>query len=172
MTPRMSRRMLAPINSTKHFVPRTRFETVAGTVVEHVIVDSVALASVGATTADVQEGATIKAILVEFWMAPASSTTPTQFTFIIYKLPSGVGGPSLTDMLNLMAWDNKKNILFTSQGVLGLDSAGGTIPLHRSWLKIPKGKQRFGLGDRFAWSFVTVDSTAQACSMNIYKEYT
>ncbi len=162
--------MQAPINSIKHFVPRPRVTTVTGTIFTHTIIDAVPQNNV-VNVEDVVEGSVIKAVLVEFWMSPANSTVNTQFTFVIMKLPSGQPLPTVSNLLNLQAYDNKKNILYTTQGVMGIESGQGSLPLHRSWINIPKGKQRFGLGDRFIWAFVSVEEKANICSMNIYKEY-
>ncbi len=57
-----------------------------------------------------------------------------------------------------------------TQGVFG-DKFTNSVALVRQWFKIPKGKQRFGLGDQL---FVTAQSTGQdfqLCGFATYKEY-
>lgn len=164
--------MLAPINSIKHFVPQTSAQINSGTVTSHVIIDAVPQSSV-ATVADVVEGSIIKAVYVEIWIMNLGAAGPSQFILTIEKSPNGLAGPTFTNMANLMSYDNKKNILFSSQGILSdqNDGGNGAVPIHRSWIKIPKGKQRFGLGDRFLLSLAAVDANYRWCGMIIYKEY-
>ncbi len=77
-------------------------------------------------------------------------------------------------MAALHDYDNKKNILFTAQGLL-TPNDGGQVPVLRSWYKIPKGKQRFGLADELVLSIRNNNATAidiNLCGVIIYKEYT
>ncbi len=166
----MTPKMLAPITSIKHFAPLTSTTVAAGTVKNHVIVDAVAQPSVAASI-DVVEGSIVKAVYCELWIHNNSGSSHGSFTVIIEKIPSNGGLPVLADMTNLTSYQNKKNILYTSQGILGPDDAQGAVPIHRSWVKIPKGKQRFGLGDRFVISVLALDQVYQACGMFLYKEY-
>jgi len=85
---RMRRRMLAPISSIKHIHQRTNLFVTSGTSVSEVIVDAVAKGGTRSLTSTVEEGCVIKAIHLEFWLC-STDTVTSQFTFIIYKLPSG-----------------------------------------------------------------------------------
>ncbi len=51
------------------------------------------------------------------------------------------------------------------------DKFTNSVPLFRGWVKIPKGKQRFGLGDEFIVAFESVGEAAQLCGFSTYKEY-
>ncbi len=166
----MHRRMLAPINTIKHYTNRSNTAAASGTTVGTTLVQSV-VAPATANAFSVREGAVIKAVFVEFWLkSSATAGEDVQFNFAVMKLPSDATVPDTADMTNLGAYSNKKNILFTSQGVLG-DLTTQAIPVIREWIKIPKGKQRFGLGDRFN-AFVLFTGTAgQVCGQAIYKEY-
>ncbi len=167
----LHRRMQAPINSIKHYVGSAKFNIALGTSTTLEIVDVVA-APVSPDREKVKEGSVIKAIHFEYWLiADAGVGTNTQFVMTIEKSPSGVVDPAFSDMLNLGGYKNKKNILYTTQGVVTSDSVGTAIPVIRDWLKIPRGKQRFGSSDRMLVTFATVESQITVCGMATYKEY-
>lgn len=164
--------MLAPINSIKHFIARTNTSLAAGAAVTLDIADAVA-APASATTVQVLEGAVIKAVWVEMWLLVNGTTgTASQMVQTLEKIPSNGINPTFTNMLNLQAYQNKKNILHTFQGVQGsfIDGNPAIAPL-RAWMPIPKGKQRMGLGDRLVLTIATVGQAIQTCGMFIYKEY-
>ncbi len=164
--------MLAPINTNKHFIARTNSTITGGTVVALVIADAV-VAPAAANTFDVVEGAVIKAFRSEMWISSDEATgNLTQCVIIIEKVPSNQVPATFVNMQNLQAYDNKKNILFTFQGNIGStnDGAQPMSPI-RDWLLIPKGKQRFGRGDRLIMSIAAITQNIQTCGMFIYKEY-
>ncbi len=142
----------------------------SGGILVHTSVSAVAKGAARSTTDKVEEGCVIKAIHLEYWLNGNGSNQTTQFVLIAYKLPSGLTEPTVSDMLNLQAWPNKKNILFSSQGNLA-EGGNSSIPVLRDWIKIPKGKQRFGLEDKFQVAVATVDADLQECGMVTYKEY-
>ncbi len=168
---RMGRRMIPPINTVKHYVQRSNVTIADGTTSVTSIVDAVIPPATGATH-EVREGSVVKAIYLEVWYMGAGATgVDTQFILVFSKAPSGLAAFSFSDTLNLQAADNKKNIFFTSQGVIG-GSDTQAIPVHRGWIKIPKGKQRMGLGDRLLLNTSTIGAAMQLCAIFIYKEYT
>ncbi len=156
------------IHSKKHYVQTSITTVVAGTVLTTPIV--VAVDDTPNTSAEVQEGAIVKAVYVEMW-ARSSSTTPSSGQCIFYKRTGDGTNPSAADMAALSDWDNKKNIFFAQQGLQN-DQDTVAIPLYRGWIKIPKSKQRFGLGDRIQMSFLSVVVDWVICGLFIYKEYT
>ncbi len=166
------RKMLAPINTVKHYVHRANTDTASAGIANTVLINAVVAPAVG-TAADVKEGAIVKAIYVEMWLQGSGATdTPTQFDFAIYKAPAGIAAFTATELLNIGGIANKKNILFFSQGVIGAGIDGNqSIPVHRGWLLIPKGKQRFGLGDRMFLSMTTTGTSCQNCGFATFKEY-
>ncbi len=162
------KRMLAPIVSTKHYVAKTN--TLVSTVSGLTLVDAIARGTVRTATFQVDEGAIIKAVHLEYWLNGHGATDDSSFTFVVYKLPNGAPDPVAADMANLQSYSNKKNILFTTQG--NIASAGNSsIPIIREWVKIPKGKQRFGLEDKFKAFLSVVGDDISICGMAIYKEY-
>ncbi len=157
------------VHSNKHYVQVT-FSTVL-TLARNAetLVNAVGRQDANVGT-EVVEGSTVKAVFLELW---AEGTTADQFfTFIIVKLPGGLGNPTFTEMTDLYTWDNKKNILFTSQALASNDGVGNPLPLFRGWIKIPKGKQRFGLGDTLSFLLASRgDASINYCGFATYKEY-
>ncbi len=164
--------MKAPIKSKKH-INQIALSTVGqGLVGTEVLLDSVEGTST--TPAQVEEGAIVKACYVELWLGTESATVVNSYTVILYKAPSAIAGATTAEMAALHDYKNKKNILFTGQGLLPIED-GGVIPVLKQWYPIPKGKQRFGLGDRL---LLTIRNNSAAaidyvfCGVAIYKEYT
>ncbi len=162
--------MRAPINSVKHIVQRSLLTIDEQT---RAIVNVITVLDAQATTPDhIAVGAVIKAVFLEYWILGESSQ-PCTTTWIVEKTVSGGIGASQSEMQNLHDYVNKKNILRTGQGVIG-DSNTNPIPVIREWIKIPKGKQRFGLGDalRFTVSCIgEANNGLEICGNAIYKEY-
>ncbi len=166
------RRMLAPINTNKHFVARTNTTIAAGGIANLTIASAV-VAPASSNTFDVTEGAVIKAVHIEMWInGSGAAASSTQAIIIVEKVPAGQVSVTVAQIVNLQAYPNKKNILFTFQGVLGMQRDGqSAIAPIRDWLLIPKGKQRFGFGDKLIISISSLTTTLQSCGMFIYKEY-
>ncbi len=166
------RGMLAPINSVKHYVHLTNTSVASGASLNHVVVDATVAPATG-NAFDVKEGSIVKAIHLEYWIiGNGASGSNTQFVMVIEKLPANAVAVSAAQILNLGAYTNKKNILFSSQGVIGQDVDGqGTVPLIRDWLLIPKGKQRMGLSDRIIMTIAAVGTSFNFCGLVTYKEY-
>jgi len=163
--------MVAPINSVKHFVPRPAIEISAGARFNMDAVKAV-VAPGSAIVQNVIEGAIVKAIHIELWMIHKGLTAlTTQFILTVEKVPVNAILSTFSNMLNLQAYNNKKNILYTTQGVIGSSVDGPTIPIIRNWILIPKGKQRMGLGDQIIITVATVTQDLEVCGMFIYKEY-
>ncbi len=160
------------IQSKKHI-----FQISQGTVAQSAVVNNLLATSIegSSTTPEfVNEGATLKACYVEFWVSQDSATVVGSYTVILYKDPGGTGAASSAQVAALHDYPNKKNILFTAQGLL-TPNDGGQVPVLRSWYKIPKGKQRWGLGDRLILAIRNNNATAidiNFCGLAIYKEYT
>ncbi len=165
--------MVAPINSIKHYVQRANLARTTGQILNQVLVDAVTVATEGANAFDVVEGAVVKAIHMDYWVHSDGATgTSTQFNAILEKVQNGVVGATASQMLNLGAYPNKRNILWSFQGNMGAAVDGqGVIPFIQGWFKIPRGKQRFGLGDQLLLSLVSTGQTIEVCGQSVYKEY-
>ncbi len=164
--------MRAPIHSRKHI-----FQISQSTVAQNAaVVTTFVQAIEGASTAphQVAEGALVKACYLEFWVSQDSASVVGSYTVILYKNPGNNATATATNLAALHDYDNKKNILFTGQGLL-TPSDGGQVPVLRSWYKIPKGKQRMGLGDTMQIAIRNNNVTAidqNFCGLALFKEYT
>jgi len=164
--------MVAPITSLKHYVQHSQANVLGGTIVVQDVVDAVA-APASATTSEVKQGSLVKAIYFERWMAAdVSAGVFVQFVLTVEKLPSSVTEMTFTQSNNLSSYTNKKNILYTTQGILNASINGSqAVPVIRQYILIPKGKQRMGLGDRIVVN-IAVLQTMAVCGIETYKEYT
>ncbi len=164
--------MKAPIKSKKHIVQISQSTVAQAAAVNTILIQ--ALEATGTTPTTVEEGAIVKACYVEYWVSQDSATTVGSYTVALTKIPGG-NAPMVTASLAAMHdYDNKKNILFSAQGLL-TPNDGGQVPVLRGWYKIPKGKQRFGLSDRLSINIRNNNATAvdiNFCGLAIYKEYT
>ncbi len=168
------RRMLAVINSIKHYVHFSQAVIVSGVIQNNVLVDTVSVSAAGAASTDVEEGAVVKAVYVEFWILnDGAETVVTQFTLSIEKLPTGNPLMTFTQSQNMGAYPNKKNVLYVTQGLIGSRTVMAPLPVFRTWVLIPKGKQRFGLGDRVVCNISNISGAAglTRCGISTYKEY-
>ncbi len=158
------------IKSTKHIVQYPINPLVAGTRQIINLVQAVSAPNVNLAT-EVEEGALVKAAFVELWLQNKADDGEEIVT--VTKDPLNATGPTFAEMGALFAYTNKKNILFTHQGLSSSDNGSGPYPILKQWIKIPKGKQRFGLGDKLNLNVSNVSSTVlNVCGMTIYKEYT
>ncbi len=156
------------VHSTKHYVQPGLRTVTAGNIENHIIVDATTNA-LNTDNDEVLEGNSIKAVYIEHWIR-AGGASPGSFVFCVYKI-SGVGILlTVAQAAALFDWDNKKNILFSSQALTN-DNDADAIAIHRGWLKIPKSKQRFGLGDRLIMATSAIGVDAIVCGLETYKEY-
>ncbi len=157
------------VHSTKHYVQNSIATIVAGA---QLVLDIVVAVDVAAknTVNEVEEGNTVKAIFFEQWIR-SSEITPGSFIAVLAKIPGGGGNFSLAEMAALGTADNKKNILWASQGLVN-DQDADALGMMRSWYKIPKSKQRMGLGDKIVLQvFAQGAIDLVLCGLTTYKEY-
>lgn len=160
--------MLAPISSIKHYVQFTEFNVASATVSTKVLVNAVAAP---ANPEDCKEGSVVKAVFIELWLL-ADTNAVSSFVCTVDKAVGTQAVPSFTNMTTLNSYNNKKNILFTSQGLLGENGSTNPTPVLRQWIKIPKGKQRQGLSDEIRLNIAAIGATQiTGCSFATYKEY-
>lgn len=163
--------MKAPIHTEKHYLQTTLSTVAAGASLNVVCIDAVGVAAKTEGLSKVVSGAVVKAIYLEYWLINSSLNGFDIFT--AGKYPSGLSAPNFAESVSLGTFDGKKNILHTHQGLSANDGVGNPIPIIKGWLKIPKGKQRFGLGDRFICAFANpAADDAVICGFALFKEYT
>ncbi len=160
------------IQSKKHIFQISQGTTAQAAISNFFLVQ--AIEAVSTQPQQVEVGATVKACYIEFWVSQDSASVIGSYTVIVAKVTGDGATPSAANLAALHDYTNKKNILFTAQGLL-TPNDGGQVPVVRGWYKIPKGKQRFGLNDRLVISLRNNNVTAvdiNHCGVAIYKEYT
>ena len=161
--------MRPPIHSVKHYSPFAIDQITTGTV-QNVVVVSAVVGTVADIGLEVVEGSLVKAVWVELWLQNQGNLG--EFVAILEKVPESGNGATFANMANLFAYTNKKNILYTTQGLTSNDGVSGPVAVMRQWFKIPKGKQRFGLGDRLVISIANVSANdLNRCGIAVFKEY-
>ncbi len=165
--------MKAPINSIKHYV-QTSLTSVAESTVENIeVVFAVADRAAGTTPKHVLQGAVVKAVFLEYWIM-SEGAQPTFGNATVEKVEGNSDNMTFADAADLFAYNNKKNVLFCTQGLIG-DANSNPIPILRQWIKIPKGKQRFGKGDKLNVNITCLNPTSgegiEVCGFATYKEY-
>ncbi len=161
--------MRAPIQARKHYVQFTEFSIASAGVLTHNYVVAEPVQDVN-SNAEVTEGSVVKAIFLEYWYR-SGVTNGASFVLIVEKVVAEQANPSFTNMTTLDAYPNKKNILYCTQGLVA-GSGDNPIPLLRQWFKIPKGKQRFGLGDRLRVTVAALGANSlTGCGFGTYKSY-
>ncbi len=163
--------MVRPVvHSTKHYVQFSLSQV--GTVSR--VNERLAIA-VNATAAnlvdEVPEGTIIKAIYIELWVLDTGNDGSG--VIVLSKLPLDTVGPSFTAMNALGTYNNKKNIFYTTQGLFPNDGVANPRVVMKGWFKIPKSKQRFGLGDTLVLTLANNSlQDLNYCGFATYKGYT
>ncbi len=158
------------IHSVKHQV-QYPFSAIATGITENILLATAVNQTAADIAVEVQEGSIIKAVFVELWLQNTSSNGHA--VVILEKVPVGGTGATASQMADLFNYVNKKNILFTHEGLTTNDGVGNPMRILGSWFKIPKGKQRFGLGDRLFLTIANPSANSlNRCGFTLYKELT
>ena len=160
--------MRAIITSNKH-VNQLPINQVMGGTLTTVKVAHARQGADAAVASEFPVGGTIKAVFVEIWLL-AGSQQPGSITFTIEKLVGGTASMTFIEAAQLYTYKNKKNVLYTTQG-LTPDANGNPVPFFRQWIKIPKGKQRFGNEDKLHLNISANVEDCSFCGLVIYKVY-
>ncbi len=156
------------VNSRKHIRQITQTQPGMAAILTTDIV-LVAQTPDNTNAVQVEPGTNVKAVYVEMWLNGTDQQNSTQVT-TVEKLESGVSSMSFANSVNLHQYNNKKNILYTTMGLVG-DANANPIPVLRQWVPIPKGKQRFGLGDRLVLNVSAITNDVEMCGHFTYKSY-
>ncbi len=160
--------MRAPIHSVKHYVQTTLTTVLSGANLAIILARAEPIDVVNSSN-EVVEGSVLKAVFVEMWIR-AGDTSPGSTLVTLAKVPDG-GSMSFADQTALHDWTNKKNVFYHTQGLTNVNTADA-IPFVRQWFKIPKSKQRFGLGDRLVLGIAAQALDNIICGFTTYKAYT
>ncbi len=156
------------IHSVKHYVQQTRSLVATVSLAQIDIIDSVE-STVANLVDEVPEGSTIRAVFVEMWILDEGNDG--SFIVSLEKVPGGFAGQSFTNSNSLGTYANKRNLLYVTQGLSANDAVGNPVPIIRQWFKIPKGKQRFGLGEKLKLNITNNGSSMLGfCGFFTYKE--
>ncbi len=159
----------ATVNSVKHYV-QVSLETVTAGAVDSINISNAVVANAVNTAVEVREGSVIKAVYCELWCR-TSDTSPGSVIAIMQKLPGvHAANPTAAEMASLFTYENKKNILYTTQGLTNVNTTDA-IFLYKGWIKIPKSKQRQGLNDQLKWHTFAQALDQVICGFFLYKEY-
>ncbi len=161
---------MKPIINSEKRIPQTTLTTIAQFAVVRTDLVSATQGADVTKAIEVDVGTVVKAIYLEYWLIGGETAQGSTFTATLEKSPGGGNVPDSTTMGDLNAYENKKNILYTTQGLVA-ESAANPTPVIRMWIKIPKGKQRFGNGDRLIWAVKAVTGSLDMCGFAIFKAY-
>jgi len=157
------------VHSTKHYVQQSIATIAAGAKLDIVIADSVNVTAANAVN-EVREGSSIKACYIEMWIRSGEAAAGSGITCLC-KLPGGLAVFGTAFLAGIGTSDNKKNVLNFSQGLFN-DQDADAVAVYRGWYKIPKSKQRMGLGDRLVLQiFAQGAIDLHVCGFMTYKEY-
>jgi len=157
------------VHSVKHYVQLPINQITTGSIENNILVEAVEGTLANLAT-EVVEGTLVKAVFIEMWLQ--NTGTLGEQILILEKVPQGGAGIVFAQAAIINSYVNKKNVLFVHQGLSSNDGVSGPQVLIRQWFKIPKGKQRFGLGDRLILSISNVSSNdLNRCGFATYKEY-
>ncbi len=159
------------ITTDKHYVQWTLSSLgTAGTKTEEVLTHAV-LPKDKDLSSEVVVGSIIKAVYVELWIT-SDDTGQGSFSISLEKVPGSTSGfSSYAQSIALNAYTNKKNVLYTTQGLTGPFDEFPQL-VFKGWVKIPKGKQRQGLDDYLVLNISTISNGLVYCGFATYKEYT
>jgi len=157
-------------NTDKRYVQSVTFPIAGASTENIVIVDAKQDPNISASN-DVKAGTVVTAVYLEYWIL-ANSQQPAQIMLALEKVPADSGGIQFADNQLLTFYKNKKNIFYTTQGLVG-DANTNPTPFVRQWFKIPKGKQRFGNGDRLNVSITSIlTEDVNVCGFGLFKAQT
>ncbi len=159
--------MRAPVVAQKHYVQVSLQTVLVGANTVLAIIQGVAQQNVNAAT-EVTEGSVVKAVYVEMW-ARTGDTAAGSVLMSLFKAQED-GTMTFAEQIALNNYNNKKNVLYHTQGNSNSQSSVAT-PFIRGWFKIPKGKQRFGLGDKLSLSVAAQALDQIICGFMTYKSY-
>ncbi len=156
------------IQSVKHIIQNDSFTVAAAALDSKVLAIAVRPADVNLVN-EVEEGSLIKAIWLEYWVTSDDAANGF-FTITFEKRNTTQSTMTFAEGQILSNYTNKKNIFYITQGQTS-PNTGTPTPAMRGWFKIPKGKQRMGIGDQLVVNFAGISNGITVCGVAIYKGY-
>ncbi len=155
------------VHTEKHIVQQSLAAIASGALTSIQFVNAKQDPTAAAAT-DVREGAIVSAIYIEMW-GTSDDTAAGTTVVTLEKRPSALGVITAAKSAALDSYDNKKNIFHTMMGLVPTDIQY-PMPLVKGWFKIPKGKQRFGIGDKLVLNILAQSNGMSICGFATYKE--
>ncbi len=153
------------INTEKHLIQNSFFTVASGAISAVTISSAVAAPS---ARQEVREGAKISAVYLEYWVTTDDATIGT--TIVTFeKIPANAPAMTTANSALLNDYPNKKNVFYTHMGLTG-NNVTYPMSVVKGWFKIPKSKQRQGLGDKLVVNFHGQSNGINVCGIGIYKE--
>ncbi len=160
--------MKNPIQSVKHYNQYPITTVVDGVIAKRDFVVAKELTAISSPV-DTPEGAVVKAVFLEMWVIGSGNQNGT-FIMTIDKQSGPLSDMTVTNLNNLGSYNNKKNVLYVTQGLFP-EADNNPINIYRTWIKIPKGKQRFGLGDKLVMNLIGQGADIKFCGFITFKHY-
>ncbi len=159
--------MRPTIHTEKHMVQSSLFAVASGALT-NVIIASASQDPTKTAANAIREGSTVSAVYVEMWLTSDDTAAGTAIV-TLERVPGGVTAMTAAESAALDSYNNKKNIFHTFMGLLGPNTQ---VPMAsiKGWIKIPKGKQRFGISDRLILNVHGQSNGLAACGFFVYKE--
>ncbi len=158
------------IHSEKHIPQFSLAAIAAGAAGGVELVKAVAVANKNLVK-EVTEGSLVKAIYIDCWITSQADTGLGTVIAIVEKVGIDDPGAVFADMIALNDYNNKKHILHTHMGLTPTETNSNPMNVVGGWVKIPKGMQRFGLGDILHLRLASQTEGINFCGFSIFKEY-
>ncbi len=153
------------VHTEKHIVQNSLFTIASGAISNVAPLNTLA---VPAAAVDVREGSTVSAIYCEMWVITDDTASGTVIT-TLEKKPAGATNMTAAQSAALNDYPNKKNILYTQMGLISPNIQYPTNII-KGWIRIPKGKQSFSIGDSIRLNILAQSNGISACGFFVYKE--
>ncbi len=155
------------VHTEKHIVQRSLGAVAAGAIDAFDFAVAVSLPTAG-NSVHVREGSTISAVWLEMWIS-GDDATQSSAIITLEKLIGSSAPMTAAESASLNAYDNKRNVFHIQMGLIPPDIQYPMASI-KGWFKIPRGKQRFSLGDRLALNIHGQSNGVSFCGNIIYKE--
>ncbi len=159
--------MRPKVHVEKHITQHALFAVGSGNLTTLTIATALAVPD-HAVANEVREGSSISAVYAEIWLSSDDAASGTAIC-TLERRPGGVNAMIAAESASLDSYDNKKNILYTFMGLLPSNVQYPMASI-KGWIKIPKGKQRFGIGDKLVFNVHGQSNGIAGCGFFIYKE--
>ncbi len=159
--------MRPKVHTEKHIVQQS-LAVVASGALQAIVVAFAPQSRSEAAPSEIREGSSISAVYVEMWLTSDDAAQSTAIV-TLEKRDGGIPVMTAANSAALNNYVNKKNVLHTFMGLIGTNVQYPT-PAFRGWIKIPKGKQRFGLSDSLILNIHGQSNGLNMCGFFVYKE--